>query len=75
MVICINLQDAIPGKQISFLVFDKFIRILLNSLARGMILKLYTSVGKGLKLKVKKIWGLSTTFVEITEEKLVGGPF
>ena len=30
MVICINLQDAIPGKQISFLVFDRFIRILLN---------------------------------------------
>ena len=40
-----------------------------------MILKLYTSVGKELKLKVRKIWGLSTTFVEITEEKLVGGPF
>ena len=27
---------------------------------------------KGLKLKVEKYWGLIPTFVEVTEEKLVG---
>ena len=31
MVICINLQHSIPEKQIFSLVFDKTIRILLNS--------------------------------------------
>ena len=30
---------------------------------------------KGLKLKVKTFWGLISTFVEVTEEKLVGGIF
>ena len=41
-------------------------------LALGTNLKFYTSVAKGLKLKVRKFWGLIPTFVEITEEKLVG---
>ena len=42
-----------------------------------MTLKFYTSVAQGLKLKVRKFCRLSTTFVEITEEKLActGGPF
>ena len=44
-------------------------------LARGTKLKFYTSLSKGLKLKVRKFWGLIATFVEVTEEKLVGGPF
>ena len=44
-------------------------------LALGINLKVYTSVGKGLKLKVKKFWELIPTFVEVTGEKLVGGPF
>ena len=44
-------------------------------LALGTNLKFYTSVAKGLKLKVKKFWGLISTFVEVTGEKLVGGPF
>ena len=35
-----------------------------------MGLKFYTSVAKGLKLKVRKFWGLTSTFAE---EKLVGG--
>ena len=35
----------------------------------------YTSVGKGLKLKVRKFWGLIPTFVEVAGEKLRGGPF
>ena len=42
-------------------------------LVRGMALKFYTSVAKGLKLKVTRFWGLITTFVEVTGEKLVGG--
>ena len=36
-----------------------------------MNLKFYTSVAKGLKLKVRKFWGLITTLVEVTGEKLV----
>ena len=35
-------------------------------------LKFYTNVAKELKLKVRKFWGLIPTFVEVTEEKLVG---
>ena len=39
-------------------------------------MKFYGSVGKGLKLKVRKFWGLIPKFVEVTGEKLVGsGPF
>ena len=41
-------------------------------LAVGANLKLYTSVAKGLKLKVRKFWGIIPTFVEVTGEKLVG---
>ena len=41
-------------------------------MALGTNLKFYTIVAKGLKLKVRKFWGLIPTFVEITEEKLVG---
>ena len=44
-------------------------------LAKGMALKSYASVAKGLKLKVRKCWGLIPTFVEVTGGKLVGGPF
>ena len=44
-------------------------------LALGTNLEFYTSVAKGLKLKVKEFWGLILTFVEVTGEKLVGGPF
>ena len=40
-------------------------------LAPGTSLKFYTSVAKGLKLKVRKSSGLIPTFVEVTEEKLV----
>ena len=42
-------------------------------LALSTNLKFYTSVAKGLKLKVKKFWGLIPTFIEITGEKLVQG--
>ena len=44
-------------------------------LALGTNLKFYTILSKGLKLKVKKFWGLILTFIEVTREKLVGGPF
>ena len=37
----------------------------------GMTLKFYTSVTKGLKLKVRKFFGLLSTFLEVTAEKLV----
>ena len=42
-------------------------------LVRGITLKFCISVAKGLKLKVRKFWGLTHTFVEVTGEKLVGG--
>ena len=43
-----------------------------SGLALAMALKFYTSVAKGLKPKVTKIWDLISTFVEVTDEKLVG---
>ena len=42
-------------------------------LAQSMNLKFYTSVEKGLKLKVRKFYGQVPTFVEVTAGKLVGG--
>ena len=44
-------------------------------LALCMSFKCYTSVAKGLKLKFRKFLGRIPTFVEVTEEKLLGGPF
>ena len=41
----------------------------------GIALKFYISVAKGLKLKVKNFYGIIPTFVEVTVEKLVEGPF
>ena len=40
-----------------------------------MALKFNTNVGKGFKLKVRKIWELIPIFVEMILEKLVGGLF
>ena len=47
---------------------------LLNNLRleQGMTLKLYTSLEKGLKPKVKKFLGLIPTFVEVTGENWLG---
>ena len=42
-------------------------------LVLGTSLKFYTSMAKGLKLKVRKFLGLIPTFVEVTGEKLVEG--
>ena len=44
-------------------------------LALATNLKLYSSLSKGLKLKVRKFLGLIPTFVEVTGEKLVGEAF
>ena len=44
-------------------------------LVLGIASKFYTSLAKGLKLKSESFWGLILTFVEVTEEKLVGGAF
>ena len=44
-------------------------------LALGTNLKFYTSVEKGLKLKVRKFWGLIPTFLEVTRKRLVGDLF
>ena len=44
-------------------------------LALGLNWEFYTSVGKGLKLRVGKFWGLITTFVEVAAEKLIGRNF
>ena len=54
--------------------FDRWSRFKFNNLelALGTNLKFYNSVAKGLKLKVRKFWGLTPTFVEVTGEKLVG---
>ena len=40
-------------------------------LALGTNLKVYTSLSKGLKLKVKTFWWLILTFVEVTGKKLL----
>ena len=42
-------------------------------LALGIALKFYTGVTRGLKLKVRKFRKLILIFVEVTEEKHVGG--
>ena len=39
-------------------------------LALGMVMKFYTCVAKGLKLKVRKFWELTSTFVEVTGKNL-----
>ena len=44
-------------------------------LALGTNLKFYNSVAKGLKLKVRKFWGLVPTFVEVVGKKTGRGAF
>ena len=55
--------------------FDGWCWFKFNNLGLALCtnLKFYTRVEKGLKLKVRKFWGLIPTFVEVTGEKLVGG--
>ena len=40
-----------------------------------MALKFYTSLTRGLKLKIRKFWWLVPMFEEVTGRKLVGGLF
>ena len=47
----------------------------LFGLTLSIALKFYASVAKGLKLKVKRFWGIIATFVEVTGETMVGGHF
>ena len=42
-------------------------------LTLDMTLKFYTSVAKGLKLKVRQFLGISPAFVKVAGDKLVGG--
>ena len=39
-----------------------------------MNFKLYSSIAKMVKLKVKKFWGIILMSAEVTDEKLVGSP-
>ena len=56
-------------------IFERWSWLNFNNLklALGTNLKFYTSVTKGLKLKVRKFLGLILTFVEVTGQRLVGG--
>ena len=62
------------GKTTSFEAWSWF-RFNNLELALAMVLKFYTSMAKGLKLEVRKFWELIPMFVEVTGEKLEGGPF
>ena len=57
--------------------FEKWSWFKFNNLglALGTNLKFYTSVGKELKLNVRKFWRPIPTFVEVTGVKLVRGDF
>ena len=59
---------------IKWILFERYSWFKLSNfwLTLGMALKFYSSVAKGLQLKVKKFWVLIPTFVEVTREKLVG---
>ena len=58
-------------------IFEGCSRFKFNNLglALGMALKFYTSEAKGLKLKIRKFWGIIPMFAEVTEKKLEGGAF
>ena len=57
--------------------FEQYLQFKFNNLglALGMILKFYTSVAKGLKLEVRKFWGLIPAFVVVTGKKTDRGAF
>ena len=57
--------------------FEEWSWFKLNNLGLVLVtnLKFYTSLWKGLKLKVRKFWGIILSFIEVTGEKLVGGAF
>ena len=55
--------------------FNKYICMVGMVVMVGRDLRFYTSVAKGLKVKLRKFWGLIHTFVEVTEKKMLGGAF
>ena len=61
-------------RKTTFFVGWSWFNLNILGLPLGTVLKFYTSVAKGLKLKVRKFWGLTRTFVEVTGKKLVWGP-
>ena len=58
---------------LSYFKLTKWVFVWRKSL--NLALNFYTSAVKGLKHKVRKIWGQIPTFVEVTEEKRVGDLF
>ena len=62
-------------RKIIFLEGCSWFKVINLGLSLGMALKFCTSVAKGSKLKVRKFWGQIPMFVEVTREKLLGGPF
>ena len=62
-------------QEITFFEGWSWFKLIFLGLALGKNLKFYTSLSKGLRLKVRKILGLISTFVEVTGEKLIGGDF
>ena len=68
----INFIGIWPEKPLFWRVVLKFNNL---GLALGTNLKFYTSLSKGLKLKVRKFRGVILTFAEVTGEKLVERPF
>ena len=57
--------------------FERWSWFKLNNLGMALVMasEFYTSAAKGVRLKVKKILGLISTFPEDTGEKLVGETF
>ena len=50
-------------------------KLIILGLTLRMTLTFYKSAKKGLKLKVRKFWGLICRFTVVTEKKLVWEPF
>ena len=59
-------------RKTTFLVWWSWFKFNNLGLAIGTKLKFYSSLSKGLNLKVRKFSGLTLTFVEVTGEKVVG---
>ena len=76
-----DLLDETKGLSIKLLsktaIFEGWPWLKFNNLglAQGTTLKFYTTVTKGLKLKVIKFCELIHTFVEVSGEKMEGGIF
>ena len=82
LVTCISMKVIITSILQGFDLKNQFFEVCswykFNNLglALGLALKFYTSVAKGLKkLKVRKTFGLTSTFIDVAGEKLIGGPF